>query len=86
MVLKLICTSNIYFVYHIYTMQAAIPPTTLNKVTLSAEDKAYLVQQLEDEELAKTVEEIVEGLDDEQLEKLETILAKVCSNIFICPL
>ena len=55
---------------------AAIPPTTLNKVTLSAEDKAYLVQQLEDEELAKTVEEIVEGLDDEQLEKLETILAK----------
>ena len=65
-------------------MQAAIPPATLNKVTLSAEDKAYLVQQLEDEELAKTVEEIVEGLDDEQLEKLETILAKVCSNIFIC--
>ena len=44
---------------------------------LSAEDKASLVQELEDAELARQIEDIVEGLDEEQLQKLEDILAKV---------
>ena len=49
----------------------------MNQVRLSAEDKASLVQELEDAELARQIEDIVEGLDEEQLQKLEDILAKV---------
>jgi len=56
--------------------KAAIPPAAVNQVRLSAEDKASLVQELEDAELARQIEDIVEGLDEEQLQKLEDILAK----------
>ena len=54
----------------------------MNQVRLSEEDKASLVQELEDAELAKQIEDIVEGLDEEQLQKLEEILAKVGSMPF----
>jgi len=62
--------------------KAAIPPAAVNQVRLSEEDKASLVQELEDAELAKQIEDIVEGLDEEQLQKLEEILAKVGSMPF----
>lgn len=55
---------------------AAIAPPTENGIEFSEEEKELLIQQLEDEDLAKELQEVISNLDDEQLEKLEAILSK----------
>jgi len=55
---------------------AAVAPKTNFENSFSEEDKAKLIQDLEDEELSKEVENLISNLDEDQLAKLEEILSK----------
>jgi len=54
---------------------AAVAPST-SRNSFSEDDKAKLIQDLEDEELSKEVENLIANLDEDQLAKLEDILSK----------
>jgi len=67
---------TLIFIALVSSTYAAVTPSANNQNSFSEEDKAKLIQDLEDEELSKEVESLIANLDEDQLEKLEEILSK----------
>jgi len=55
---------------------AVAPNVPKDQAAFTEQEKLNLIQELEDEELAKAVEALITNLDADQLAKLETILSK----------
>jgi hypothetical protein len=65
------------FLSYVAAAQCAIASgSPSGNIQYSEQDKLQLIQDLQDQELQKEIENMISGLDEDQLDKLEQIMAK----------